>query len=48
VVEVLHYAMQCDDTGVCGCELVKGDFADVDLALTGGLVTGSNQAFHGV
>lgn len=48
VVEVFHDAMQGDDTWVCGGELVEGDLADVDLALARCLMTGSNQAFHGV
>jgi len=47
-VVLLDDAMEGDNAWMGGCELVEGDLADVDLALARYLMTGRDQALHGV
>jgi hypothetical protein len=48
VVEVLYDPVEGDDVRMDRCELMEGDFTDVEVALAGGLLLGVGEAFDGI
>jgi hypothetical protein len=49
VVGFFEDAVESDDIGVSGCQLMYGDFLDMEMTLSGGVVClGVHEAFDGV